>query len=162
MVRRWHGLAVAGVAAVAVLVAALALFEGERVVVASARDGTTVAELSLGDARAFSLSYLHSVYGAPAKESFRIEGNGFRLVSISSTSAAVLDYYRLEGERKRGAKWWTLFPATTRRYERLPVIATHRGRRSLSVGGSTVPLYEPGKALHVTISVRAKPWSWAQ
>ena len=122
-------------------------------VVATDRDGNTVAELPA--AHGFALSYRHSYYRQPAVERFRVDGDGsFRLVEISSPSQAVLDYYEIEGTRARRDGWWTLRPAKPARFERMPLAATAVGRRTLVAGDERVPLYRrDGHAAHLTIAV---------
>jgi hypothetical protein len=93
---------------------------------------------------------------APAHEHFEAEGEGFRLRSLASPSAAVLDYYALPGRRTRTGRWVRLTPRDQRRYERLPLIATAEGRRTLVVRGRRFPLY--GSATrHLTITVESLP-----
>jgi hypothetical protein len=145
------------------LVAALALaglgacaFEQtrtERYVVARATSGRVVARVPLPPRGRFALSYIHSIYEAPGVERFAARGNGFTLIGLSSPSSAVLDYYGLEGRRSKKHGWWSLAPASRPRYEELPVIATDKGRRALVVSGTTVPLFERGRAVHLTLSV---------
>lgn len=64
----------------------------------------------------------------------------------------MLDYYALAGERIRRGGWLHLVPAERRRYERLPLIATATGRRTLLAGGERIPLYR-GEARHLVITV---------
>jgi hypothetical protein len=66
----------------------------------------------------------------------------------------VLDYYALEGRRSVERGWWNLVPSIPPRYEKLSLIATEKGRRTLEVKGKSVALYEPGRALHIVLSVR--------
>jgi hypothetical protein len=143
-----------------VLVAAVALAAGAAAVqaggpprvVATDRDGRTVAELPA--AKGFALSYRHSYYRRPALERFRVTGDGFELVQISSPSGAVLDYYDVPGTRARRGGWWTLTLAKPARFERMPLAATAVGRRTLVAGGERFPLYRgDGRAAHLTIAV---------
>jgi hypothetical protein len=121
-------------------------------VVATDRDGRTVAELPAS--RGFALAYRHSYYRQPALERFRIDKGGFRLVEISSPSEAVLDYYDVEGTRARHNGWWTLRLARPAHFERMPLAATAVGRRTLVAAGKRVPLYRrDGRAAHLTIAV---------
>jgi hypothetical protein len=108
------------------------------------------AELPAGGA--FALAYRHSYYGAPARERFAADGSGFRLRSLASPSAAVLDYYALRGRRTHEGGWLRLVPQEQRRYERLPLIATAKGMRSLLVGERRFPLYGRD-ARHLTLTV---------
>jgi hypothetical protein len=137
----------------AVLAAALALGAGHGPrVVATDRDGRTVAELPADDG--FALSYRHSYYRQPAVERFRVTDDGFELTEISSPSEAVLDYYDVPGTRAHRAGWWTLRPSTPARFERMPLAATAVGRRTLLAGDRRVPLYRAdGRPVHLTIAV---------
>jgi Domain of unknown function (DUF1850) len=125
------------------IAAAAALFTGSAAPELVVRDerGEEVIRTELPDGGSFALAYRHSYYGAPARELFRVTGGALRLEAIASPSAAVLDYYALAGERTRSGRWLRLRPAERRRYERLPLIATATGRRTLLVGGRRIPLY---------------------
>ena len=125
----------------------------ERYVVARTTSGRVLARLPLASRGHFALSYVPSVYDAPGIERFEARADGFTLIGLSSTSPAVLDYYALEGRRSVERGWWTLAPSRPPRYEKLSLIATEKGRRTLEVEGKSVPLYEPGRALHVVLSV---------
>ena len=99
----------------------------------------------------FALEYRHSYYRVPAREEFRAGDSGFRMVGVGSPSEAVLDYYELAGTKQLGP-WATLAPAHPQRFDRLPLIATATGRRTLEVGGERYPLYAKA-ARHLTIEV---------
>jgi Domain of unknown function (DUF1850) len=114
--------------------------------------GDEIVRAKLPESGSFALAYRHSYYGAPAREGFTAGGSGFRLREIASPRAAVLDYYALAGERSRSGGWLRLVPTERHRYERLPLIATATGRRTLLVGGERIPLYRR-EASHVTITV---------
>ena len=103
----------------------------------------------------FALSYRHSVYGAPARERFRaLGGGGFVLEAISSPSAAVLDYYAVEGRRSRRAGVWTLRPDRPARFADMALAATTVGRRALVADGRRQPLWRrDGRPAHLTIAV---------
>ena len=126
---------------------------GEAVVVRDV-EGGEVFHVSLPESGRFSLEYLHSYYRAPAAEHFVAEQpGGFRLAGISSTSEEVLDYYGLEGEREARGEWFGLEPEESRSYERLPLIATETGRRTLVVSGERISLYTEDGPRHLTIGV---------
>ena len=116
------------------------------------RDGDTVTRLSLPADGRFALAYRHSYYGAPAEERFVRDGRGFRLEAIASPRAAVLDYYALDGRRGRDGDWLTLRPRRTATTEKLTLIATGIGRRTLVAGERRVPLHD-GEPRHLTIAV---------
>jgi hypothetical protein len=132
---------------------ALASGDAERAVVVRDASGEEVVRAGLPAGGSFALAYRHSVYEAPARERFvPAAPGGFRLRSLGSPSAAVLDYYALAGRRSRDGAWLRLVPAERRRYERLPLIATATGRRTLLVGARRYPLYGRG-ARHLTLAV---------
>jgi Domain of unknown function (DUF1850) len=143
-------LLVAGAAA-AVATTALPGAAAPAIVVLDTR-GEEVVRSELPESGSFALAYRHSYYGVPAAERFTVTGDELRLTAIASPSAAVLDYYALDGERTRSGRWLELRPAKLRRYERLPLIATATGRRTLVVGGERIPLYAR-EARHLTIEV---------
>ena len=137
-------------------VAAVAVADRDRArVVARDADGDVVAALDLPADGRFALDYVHSYYRAPAQERFTTAGDRFRLESIASRRAAVLDYYELEGRRVRDGGRLRLYPRERRRYERLPLIATKQGRRTLVAGERRLPLYGRG-ARHLTIDVERR------
>jgi hypothetical protein len=129
--------------------------EGPRVVARTAA-GELVAGAPLGPGRTFALAYRHSVYRVPAEERFRADrdGRGFALVAVASPSEAVLDYYAIEGSRRREAGRWVLRPARPARFGTLALAATSIGRRTLVAGGRRAPLWRPdGRAAHLRIAV---------
>jgi hypothetical protein len=125
---------------------------GGRSIVVRDQDGDVLAEASLPASGRFAIAYRHSYYRVPARESFAADVSGFRMVEVSSPSEAVLDYYELAGTKRRGG-WMRLRPARPRHFERLPLIATPIGRRTLEVEGRRYPLYA-GAPRHVTIELQ--------
>ena len=136
---------------VALALLALAGCGGGPEVIARDADGGVVAEAALPADGRFALTYRHSVYKSPAEERFRAVDGGFVLDSIASPSAAVLDYYELDGRRTREGGWWVLRPDHRARFETMPLAATRRGQRTLVAGGSRLPLY--GGAVHLRLAV---------
>jgi hypothetical protein len=128
--------------------------EGPRVVARTAA-GETVASASLGARGEFALAYRHSVHQVAAEERFRAaRDGGFALVAVASPSEAVLDYYAIEGARRRTGGRWVLRPATPPRFETLALAATRIGRRTLVAGGRRAPLWRSdGRAAHLRIAV---------
>jgi hypothetical protein len=124
---------------------------GGRSVVVRDQDGDVLAVARLPASGSFAIEYRHSYYRVPARESFTADGSGFRMVEVASSSEAVLDYYELAGTKRRGG-WMRLIPSRPRHFERLPLIATPTGRRTLEVGGRRYPLYDRAPR-HVTIEV---------
>ena len=129
---------------------------GERSVVVRDGDGDVLVEARLPESGRFALEYRHSYYRVPAREEFRAGGQGFRMVGVGSPSEAVLDYYDIPGTKHLGP-WATLAPAHPRSFERLPLIATAKGRRTLAVGGERYPLYG-ATPRHLTIAVEEGTW----
>ena len=136
----------------AAVIGAMAVSGGSPHVVARTSDGDVVAELRLPASGEFALEYRHSYYRQPARETFRVRGDGdFELAAISSPSEAVLDYYEIEGERSRRGGWWTLRPARPARFDEMALAATGVGRRTLVSGTRRAPLY--GGPVHLRIAV---------
>ena len=129
---------------------------GERTVVVRDDDGDVLVEARLPESGRFALEYRHSYYRVPAREEFRAGDAGFRMVGVGSSSEAVLDYYELAGTKQLGP-WATLAPAHPQRFDRLPLIATAKGRRTLAVGDRRYPLYGAAPR-HLTIAVEEGTW----
>jgi hypothetical protein len=141
-------------ALLAAALASLGLFGGggPRVEVTE-RDGGNLAAAELPASETFALEYRHSYYRVPARETFRAEHGGFRLVTIASPSEAVLDYYEIEGTRARRGGWWTLRPARPPHFATMALAGTATGRRTLVVGHRRFPLYRAAGARHLRITV---------
>jgi hypothetical protein len=123
-------------------------------VVARDRDGGVVAQAALPESGRFELRYRHSVYQAPAIERFRAAGGGFVLESVGSPSAAVIDYYALDGRRTRERGWWVLTPDRPARFATMALAASRLGRRTLVAGSHRLPLYrDDGRAAHLRLAV---------
>lgn len=154
--RRWPvavavSLALAGVAG---------LLPQRAVVTVTDADGRPVAARVLPTPGRFELRYRHSYYRAEAAESFVADPDGgFRLVAVGSPSQAVLDYYGLAGRTHREGGWLRQELRQPQRFERLPLVATGLGRRTLVVGGRAVPLAPPGgEPAHLVVTVERRPW----
>jgi hypothetical protein len=117
--------------------------------------GTAVARAALPADGRFALAYRHSYYREPAQERFVRDGAGFRLETVASPRAAVLDYYALPGRRGRDGRWLTLRLRQAPRYRRLALIGTPTGRRTLVVGARRIALYGP-RPSHLTIAVEGR------
>jgi hypothetical protein len=154
--RRWP----IAVAVPLALAAAAGLLPQRAVVTVTGADGRPVAARVLPAPGRFELRYRHSYYRVEAAESF-VAGpdGGFRLVAVGSPSQAVLDYYGLTGRTHREGGWLRLELRQPQRFERLPLVATGLGRRTLVVGGQAVPLAPPGgEPAHLMIAVERRPW----
>jgi hypothetical protein len=150
---------VAALVALLALAVIVGLVPGRTVVTVTGADGRPVAAAALPASGRFELRYRHSYYGVEAVEWFqaRPEG-GFRLVAVGSPSQAVLDYYGLAGRVHRDGGWLRLELGEPQRFERLPIIATGLGRRTLVVGGAATPLAAPGgRPAHLLLGVQRRP-----
>jgi hypothetical protein len=143
----------AALAGLALAGALLAAGCGGRDVVVRDDGGRVLVKAALPESGRFALEYRHSYYRVPARERFQADRGGFRMVGVESPSEAVLDYYELAGVKTPG-RWMTLAPAKPRHFDRLPLIATATGRRTLAVGGERYPLYAKAPR-HLTIEVEA-------
>ncbi len=116
------------------------------------RDGDrAVAQIALPADGRFALTYRHSVYQVVATERFVAEQGGrLRLIGVSSPSEAVLDYYAVDGTRRRDAQGWHLELADPPHFDELPLIATEVGERTLVVGDREMRLSSLGT--HLSIS----------
>jgi hypothetical protein len=141
----------------AVLVALLglgawALWPVPALEVADATTGRPLAWLSAPVDGVVALTYLHSLYGQPAREEFIVTPAGLQLVRLASPSLAVLEYYgRPEPPARVGAEYTIAVapcpvdaPCAEGPRQELAVLASARGRRSLEVAGRVVPLYRLG------------------
>jgi hypothetical protein len=140
--------------AVALAGALLSAGCGGREVVVRDDGGRVIVKAGLPESGRFTLEYRHSYYRVPARERFEADDAGFRMVGVESPSEAVLDYYELVGAKTPG-RWMALAPAHPRRFDRLPLIATATGRRTLEVGGERYPLYAKAPR-HLTIEVEER------
>lgn len=140
-------------AALLILAGAFATDRGSSVLVYDA-DDRTVVRVALPDSGRFGVEYVHSYYEVLATEHFVTEEDGsFRLVEISSSSEAVLDYYELEGRKEIKEDFFSLAPEEHQSFDALPLIGTEKGRRTLVVSDEQFPLYEESAPRHVTIRV---------
>jgi hypothetical protein len=124
---------------------------GARSVVVRDEAGDVLVEAPLPASGRFAIEYRHSYYRVAARETFAADASGFRMVEVASPSEAVLDYYEMPG-RKRRDGWMRLSAARPVHFDRLPLVATPVGRRTLVVGGRHYALYERAPR-HVTIDL---------
>lgn len=101
----------------------------------------------------FQLSYVHSIYRAPAVEHFVVQDSSLVMTHISSTSEAVIDYYALDGARRATGGWHTLSMRDSVRYEELRIIGTEVGQRTVVVGGRCYPLFSAAGSRHATLRI---------
>jgi hypothetical protein len=154
--RRWP----VAVAVPLLVAAAAGLLVQRAVVTVSGADGRPVVARALPAPGRFELRYQHSYYRAEAAESFVADPDGgFWLVAVGSPNQAVLDYYGLAGRTHREGGWLRLQLRQPQRFERLPLVATGLGRRTLVVGGRRVLLAPPGgEPAHLVVAVERRPW----
>jgi hypothetical protein len=124
--------------------------------VISDEDGAVRWRLPVGDGTTVVLQYTNSIYLAPTWERFVVRAGRLHLVDVSSTREAVLEYHRL---------------APPYRYEEGRVVASvsgvaldgyalrigARGRPTLRVGDSVLPLYQAGTGAGLRLAVRRVP-----
>jgi hypothetical protein len=149
------GLVAGAALLLAAAVAAAARPGGGPAVVVTDDRGRQVAVAPLPEGGRFALQYRHSVYRAEVTETFAAGGDGFRLVTVASSSEAAVDYYELEGRQAAAGPLWRLEPSASPLLDSLPLVGTEVGRRTLVVGDRRIPLFEPGgAAAHLVLSVR--------
>lgn len=129
-------------------------------VVVREANGDELLRAALPGSGRFGISYRHSYYDAPAVERFSVARGArkpvLELVEISSPHDGVLDYYELEGDKRRDGEtsgWTSLLPVERQRFETLPLIATEKGRRTLVVAGEEHPLYRADGPRHLVLNV---------
>jgi hypothetical protein len=157
--RRWW-LPTAIVAGVAVLAAVTLLPHRWVVTVASVEDGRRIESMPLPAAGRFEMYFRQSIYDADAYEYFVADHDaGFALVALRSTNEGVLDYYALEGRRTHIGRWTHLVLDQPQHFDRLPIVGTRLGRRTLIVGDRRLPLAGlDGSTRHLVITVERRPW----
>jgi hypothetical protein len=152
--RWWATVAAATIAAAAVTTAipAGAVGPSPALVVDDGKAARSVTRLAAGEQ--VELMYIHSIYGAAARERFRADRGGLTMTEVVSRNDAVLDYYAVDGTRSVDADGWrTLVLAEPVHFESLPLVATPVGERTVVVRGQCYPLYtgQPGRHLSITV-----------
>jgi hypothetical protein len=155
-----------GLVALALLVAVasgVAFVPRRTVVTVVGADHRLIASWPLPASGRFELHYRHSYYQSEAAESFVARpSGGFALVAVRSPSQAVLDYYGLAGRTSREGQWLRLELREPQQFQRLPLIATRLGQRTLVVRSERLPLARgDGYPAHLTIVVRQRAWVFA-
>ncbi len=142
-----------GVAVLALLGVGTFVETGSSVVVRG-EDGRPMTREGLPDSGRFEIEYVHSYYRTPTVERFVADREGsFRLVGISSTSDAVLDYYAVPGRKSTDGLWSSLRLDQEQSFEELPLIGTAKGRKTLVVSGERSPLFRESGSVHLTLRV---------
>jgi hypothetical protein len=97
----------------------------------------TVQELACVAARdgaPLRLTYVHSIYGAPAAEEFLVRSDALELVRLRSASVPVLEYYqRPEPIRPSGAEY--VIDVPRERFAVLPILVSALGQRTVHYDG---------------------------
>jgi hypothetical protein len=165
MAGRRRRLLLPAVAAGVTVLAAVTLIPERRVVtIVGVEDGRTIESMSLPASGRFEMYFRQSIYDADSYEYFVADRDaGFRLVALRSTNQGVLDYYALEGRRTHIGPWTHIVLDEPQHFDRLPVIGTRLGRRTLIVGDRRVPLADSdGSSRHLVIRVEHRPWPLAE
>lgn len=149
------GAAAVALAVSAVLVAAVALLlvPVHSLEVRDVHTGRLLWRATVADGSTVDLDYTNSIFNAPTTERFEVSGRSLRLVEVSSTQEAVLQYLALDppyqyrdGRLVSGRHGPTVGELTIR--------IGQTGRQLLVVGGREIPLYRvgSGEAVRLTIS----------
>ncbi len=99
------------------------------------------------------LEYTNSIFGAPTTERFEVSGRGLRLVEISSTKEAVLQYLALDPPyQSRDGRLVSRRHGPT--VGELTIRIGQTGQQRLMAGSREIPLYRvgTGEAVRLTIS----------
>lgn len=146
-------------AAVVASTAAAALLSASIGVLEVRHDGTgrLLWRVPVRSGATVDLHYTNSIYKAATRERFAVHGESLRLVEVSSTKEAVLEYMRLESSYERREGWYvarvggpTLSTFTTR--------IGQTGQQRLVVEGSEIPLYRIGTGEAATVTITRTPW----
>ncbi len=102
------------------------------------------------------LEYTNSIFGAPTTERFEVSGRALRLVEISSTQEAVLQYLALDPPyQSRDGR------LVSRRHGpfvgELTIRIGQTGQQRLMAGGREIPLYRAGDGEAVRLAVARRP-----
>jgi len=143
---------VAGAAAAALLSAPIRVLE-----ITHESTGRLLWRVPVRSGATVDLHYTNSIYNAPTSERFTVHGESLRLVEVSSTKEAVLEYMRLESSYERREGWYvarvggpTLATFTTR--------IGQTGQQRLVVQGLEIPLYRIGTGEAATVTITRTPW----
>jgi len=144
--------AVAGAAAAALLSASIGVLE-----VRHEGTGRLLWRVRISTGATVDLHYTNSIYNAATSERFTVQGESLRLVEVSSTREAVLEYMRLESPYEtRDGRFVarvggpTLATFTTR--------IGQTGQQRLVVEGTEIPLYRIGTGEAATVTITRAPW----
>jgi hypothetical protein len=125
--------------------------------VANATGNQTVARLPLVPEAPLRLSYVHSIYRAPAAEEFAVGDAGLALVALHSPSLAVLEYYARREPVLTTESGYTIQVAPEQ-HPHLAVRASAIGQRTVAYAGHELPLHRlAADGDRVTLAVERAP-----
>lgn len=139
--------------AVLVAAAALLLVPVHSLEVTDVHTGRILWRVPVADGSTVDLDYTNSIFNAPTTERFEVSGRSLRLVEISSTREAVLQYLALDPPyQSRDGRLVSRRHGPT--VGELTIRIGQTGRQHLVVGGRKIPLYwvGTGEAVRLTIS----------
>ncbi|MDR7522605.1 MAG: hypothetical protein QN168_09100 [Armatimonadota bacterium] len=136
--------------------AAILLLPVSVVEVAHAGTGRLLWRVPVSDGDTVDLNYTNSLFNAPTTERFVVTGGLLRLVEISSTQQAVLEYLILEPPyQRRGSR-----VVSERRgpsFKELTIRIGQTGQQRLVFGTLEVPLYRVGTGEAVRVRMARMP-----
>lgn len=146
----------AAAAAALVTAAVLLLAPAYSLEVRDVHTGRLLWRVPVADESTVDLDYTNSIFNAPTTERFEVSGRSLRLVEVSSTQEAVLQYLALDPpyqirdgrlvSRRHG-------PAVGE----LTIRIGQTGRQRLVVGGREIPLYRVGTGEAVRLTILRMP-----
>ncbi|MBI4737526.1 MAG: DUF1850 domain-containing protein [candidate division NC10 bacterium] len=102
-------------------------------------EGGPVASTRVEDGDEVRLRFLHSLWGSPVEEDFRITGEGLELVRLRYAERRLVEFYGHEAARRDG-DWWVV-EGDRRHFRALTLRANRESRMQLSVGAEKIPLW---------------------
>ncbi|OGB98948.1 MAG: hypothetical protein A3G35_21160 [candidate division NC10 bacterium RIFCSPLOWO2_12_FULL_66_18] len=102
-------------------------------------EGGPVASTRVEDGDEVRLRFLHSLWGSPVEEHFRVTGEGLELVRLRYGERRLVEFYGHEAARRDG-NWWVV-EGDRRHFRTLTLRANRESRMQLSVGAEQIPLW---------------------
>lgn len=136
--------------------AALLLVPVRSLEVTDVRTGRLLWRVPAADGSTVDLDYTNSIFNAPTTERFEVSGRSLRLVEVSSTQEAVLQYLALDPPyQSRNGR------LVSKRYGpavgELTIRIGQTGRQHLVVGSREIPLYRVGIGEAVRLAISKVP-----
>lgn len=126
------------------------------VTVVSVQHGRPLWRIPVTPGTVVDLEYTNSLYRAPTTERFVVTGGLLRLVEISSTSEAVLEYLALDPPYvRRDGRIVAHRPGPL--FAELTIRIGQTGQQRLTVAGRQLPLYQVGVGEAVRVRVDRIP-----